>query len=246
MRVRDMGKGRYLVFMEVMMQRGRATQGIFMVMGVFLLACVGEPGERSSGGCPEEEVCSDLTPNGLSFTANHVITGRSEDLGALAVGGTMHVFMMELEAAFDVTVDTDALTVAEGARADFVLTGEEEGKAMVRVVEEGTDLLFDRFLIEVLRATKVELLGREGDPVAALGRGCEHILWFQGFSEASGTPTPVFDNGLVVELDGEVVVEANIGTVFQVPTQGETLEFDVAFGDRTFPVVVPLVDVACD
>ncbi|MEM9073646.1 MAG: hypothetical protein AAGE52_34470, partial [Myxococcota bacterium] len=52
-------------------RRGGNTMRTYFQLSlmVALSACAVEAGERARGGCPDDELCSDLTPEGLFFAA---------------------------------------------------------------------------------------------------------------------------------------------------------------------------------
>lgn len=129
-------------------------------------ACTG--GERSvTGECPADEECSDLTPTGLEFLGavfhDFPIQGGP---GVTAIGGAQVVRLerevdddfIALEHDFDVVSDNgDAIAAAKGDGAEVILTGVATGADLLRIVEAGTDLLFDRYEVEARPLDSVTL-----------------------------------------------------------------------------------------
>ena len=132
-----------------------------------LVACTG--GERNqSGECPADEACSPLTPYGLHFTGVPLVGVPLIAAPKLtAVGGTQTIELWiaeengdtdPLDLAFAAMTDNgDALAVAGIGTRTVVLRGVSTGKDLLRITEDDSDLLFDRFEMEAVALDRVEL-----------------------------------------------------------------------------------------
>ena len=202
------------------------------------------PGERNraDGACPEGEVCSPDTPQGLSFRG----PGKFDDFGGgpgrMVVGGTQRITVEDSESSelslesFDADA-TDSLAIAEVAPPDVTVIAIGEGEGYLRILEPGTDDLYDRILLTAEAAKEVEMTPADsiwvdselpldgwslfvGAPVDIGARilGSTSRLVDDSMSiTASGAtlpeePSPRWDTAtLVPDGSGDVVVTAKLG-----------------------------------
>jgi hypothetical protein len=128
------------------------------LLGALLLCLASnstEGGDRANGGCPEDEVCSPDTPNGLYFASPAVgdsDLGQLDEPGVIATGGTRTVKVFRDDDADD-AFSGFAVTVpsadyhAEVAGAGFVARGDAAGDALYRLVDPANDELYDRITL---------------------------------------------------------------------------------------------------
>ena len=158
------------------MRERRLTAAMSMALaGLALLAC--KQGERAGarGQCPAGETCSALTPGGLGFAgANTVNEAGKDKLLPTAIGGTQTVTayyanppLVLYVAGFDAKlVDSRIATLESPGPTSLVLRGVSEGKALLRLLEPGTNKLLDRTEITTAAVARVSLIPRE--------------LWYEG------------------------------------------------------------------
>jgi len=127
-----------------------------------LAACVA-PGDRAyePHQCPVGETCSDVTPDGLYFQGDDAI----DPPGVTAVGGTQTItvllptrdrFTARFTAPFDAVSSGPALVIARTSPPSVTVAAAAAGGAYLRILERGTNLLYDRILLEtqpIQRAT---------------------------------------------------------------------------------------------
>lgn len=129
------------------------TRRIVIGLCATLAGCTA--GDRALFGCPEDEVCSDRTPNGLHFFGAP-LAGELLDLGppVIAVGGTQLITLQEPVGDDELATFTAAYAADDGGgpaiRVDatdgpvVTLRGDAEGKNLIRIVDPDDGALFDR------------------------------------------------------------------------------------------------------
>ena len=125
-------------------------------------------GERSgTGSCPPGETCSDKTPNGLALLGTKL---GDDPLGpmqplATAVGGTQQLTVVTgatsgaptFALPFDATTTSPDLAVTDVAPPKLTVEGLAAGTSDLRLVEPGTQLLYDRLPLAVAAVATVDL-----------------------------------------------------------------------------------------
>jgi hypothetical protein len=122
------------------------------------------PGDRASGcdddgcpdgglpPCPEGEACSDATPYGLTFASPPFGDDHFNTTGppkVTAVGGTQTIDVGRLGGLpYDATGSPELDVIANGDGTVTVI-GLAPGSGYLRIVEPGTQLLYDRILLRV-------------------------------------------------------------------------------------------------
>ena len=118
------------------------------------------PGDRQGGdgtdgggpACPDGEVCSDATPNGLAFGGALWGDDHFNNDGppkVTAVGGTQTIRLVGIGGLpYEATAPGEFDVVANGD-GTVTVTGTSAGSGYLRIVEPGTDLLYDRIQLRV-------------------------------------------------------------------------------------------------
>jgi len=168
-----------------------------------LVACMG--GERNqSGECPAGEVCSPKTPYGLLFGGT-ALAGEAlaPALGppATAIGGTQNIALYYdrgdgIDVLLDLPYDADddgglGVEVDHTMGAVVTLRGVGSRENYLRIVDKGTNELFDRKELAGAEITQIELVGTEYERVPTDRTA---IVWATG------------DQEIGVALEGEVQV----------------------------------------
>lgn len=125
-------------------------------------------GERSqTGNCPPGETCSDKTPNGLALLGTKLgdnPLGPMQPL-ATAVAGTQQLTVVTgatggapaFTLPFDATTTSPSLAVTDVAPPKLTVEGLAAGTSDLRLVEPGTQLLYDRLPLAVAAVATVDL-----------------------------------------------------------------------------------------
>jgi hypothetical protein len=154
---------------------------------VSLLGCT-TLGERAeSGECPAGEVCSAATPYGLHFIGNPMadeifLSGPS----ATAIGGTQEI-ELEYERAnglrysLDLPWEADddgalGVRVLEQSGSVVTVGGQRSRKNYLRIVNPGSQELYDRYEIAGAAISDIQLIGTEAEVVPS---GAE-LVWAPG------------------------------------------------------------------
>src|SRR5262249_3182173 len=133
-----------------------------------LLAGCTLAGERgATGDCPPGETCSDKTPNGLALLGAKL---GDDPLGpmqprATAIGGTQQLTVVTgatsgapaFALPFDATTTSPSLAVTDVAPPKLPVEGLGAGTSDLRLVEPGTQLLYDRLPLDVTAVATVDL-----------------------------------------------------------------------------------------
>lgn len=152
----------------------------FFVLAFGLVAC--QPGELSPGlegpFCPDGEICSGATPDGLTFTrvrpmppmpygAHHVEYPRPIALGAREALRIREPLDRPLP-TYDARSSLSLLAVTPSGAGLVTLEGVHEGEAYLRITEPRSESLLDRIAVEVKKIDRVRVLPREPAPSATL------------------------------------------------------------------------------
>jgi hypothetical protein len=137
-----------------------------------LLLCLAsnstEGGDRANGGCPEDEVCSPDTPDGLYFASPAVgdsDLGQLDEPGAIAASGTRTIEAFRDDDAtqpfsgFQAVVSNDAVLAVEGTDgSQTVVRGVAAGDAYLRLVDAASGELYDRVSLRVAPVASVAIV----------------------------------------------------------------------------------------
>jgi hypothetical protein len=129
-------------------------------------ACTG--GERNQNGCPADEECSPLTPDGMHFAGvSFVDQPLFADPKTTAIGGTQTIDLFKeidgeiipLDLPFAAMTDNgDALEVVTAGPNAVVLGGIGSGADLLRITEPDSDLLYDRFEMSAKALDRIDLV----------------------------------------------------------------------------------------
>jgi hypothetical protein len=138
-------------------------------LAAWLLAAAGcaLQGDRGRDGCPEDEMCSDATPDGLFFLGSQLADqplGRMAPLPT-AVGGSQRIRVVTGASSgspafalpFVAASAGSELAVGSVAPPEVTVLGLAEGETYLRIVEPGTNLLYDRIALRVEPIARAEL-----------------------------------------------------------------------------------------
>ena len=211
----------------------------FLIIGVGavgLFNCTTSGERAESGECPEGEVCSDLTPDGLYFKGTELANGSINDssLKVTAVGGVQTVTVLAsadetdiFELDFEATLEGGDVVLDGVTPPTVTLFGEQAGTGMLRIVDPPTAELFDRVTVEAAPIAEYLLKPiHEETPFdgawALFNGGVQHVY------------VALHDSGDQILVDESTTMGAatalSQGTVSQVAW--DTLELDgVAPGD---------------
>jgi hypothetical protein len=209
-----------------------------------LLGC-GGLGDRAMTGCPEGEVCSDATPDGLRFFGASIEGTVSNTAQPMAVGGTQSLRFEDarsetraLPPHTTVSSAPDVIEVVTSSNGSAVLRAVAQGEARVRVTEPSGPLL-DRITVRAHPLDRVSLahpLFANPTRELAYVPGMRSI----GVALRAADGTRLVDESLVLtDASVEVTTVAGRwdGFELQVPAEGATLTVTTA--GRTFDVAVP-------
>lgn len=230
----------------------RAT-GFAAILALSLSACSLAGSRAKTGSCPEGEVCSDETPNGLFF-AGPALGDAALDLGGstlpTARGGKQTITVLtgaslgspKFEGEFDAEVATtnDIMEIDSVAPPDVVVSGVHLGSAFLRLLEPGTDILLDRVQLAVdaiatADAFPAELALVPSEPFALLANA-DVILVARLKSSGGGR---LIDESTTMTGDG--VFARLAWDSFRVHTPPADFDVQVNAGDGSFTDLIPVV-----
>jgi hypothetical protein len=241
----------------------------FLPLATMCLAClVPEDGDRASTGvCPEGEVCSAATPDGLVFSGRSLDFAGDDDtrIGPVAAGGVIEVAIEtprgerppEFLALSD---DPIVFYVAEnddgfGRRGD--LTGDgyapafvtlqagRPGEAFLQIVEPDTGLLFDRTSVAVVDVTDVRVVSLSGPAADALLAGCRAAISIELVGADAAGEVRLIDDGLRVSADGvELALDGYDSATFVPAADASSVTFEIAAAGRRYVRSLPLRSLA--
>lgn len=229
----------------------RHTLILASVLLVPLAGCPQE-GERAQNGCPDGETCSPDTPNGLAFEGADFGDMINLDQGpkVTAVGGTQRIKLLDGGTLAELQISFDAKSAGPAFTIDNVLTpyvsvrGAAEGDAYLRIVEPGTDLLYDRVSLDVDAVARATLVPTDmaflldpamsDDPPAewALLEGVAPIAVVVRLFDAENER--LVDESLDLTADADAAVTRTLWDSYELlPDPVPSVAFDLAHGDGT-------------
>jgi len=248
--------------------RARALALSVALLSVLCLACLGEvDGERATTGeCPAGEICSEATPDGLTFVGRMFFDEPMLRLGPVLVGGTLDIGLRTREGAplpdYVATSTGPALTVREG-ESTFGPTNEDgeplypvegyvtvranrPGVSHVRISDATSGELFDRLEIEAVELDSVAVVVAQEPEREALYAGCEEMIGVRLLADQSDVPVRGFDEGMTVSANGHPLVEEPLFwdcVVYDVGADESEVEVEVQVAGRTFRSTLPVVSL---
>jgi len=231
------------------------------LLAALCLACTVESGDRaaSGGACPEDEICSEATPEGLTFYGPQPADDASGAfLRAVALGGRatlgfsagtwsleddgrdagrLGAYTVESSAPWFLAAGDPADDRPEWAY-DFgehsvMIEGLAEGESQIRVVEPETGALYDRITIEVARIAEVTGHTLSGEPLVA-GERATVVFYLEGADE-----TRLVDEDMTISADVELTRASWDGVDLTAPDADE-VTFTLDAGHRRWGVTLPV------
>lgn len=223
-----------------------------------LIACLAEvDGERAeTGSCPEGEVCSAATPEGLRFIGHAFWDDETIRLGPVLVGGTFDLGIRTVDGSplpeFDVEVEDPGVFAAEpgGAfaldgfdwdpdrrpHAALTLYGRGEGSTRVRIVDRETGELLDRLRVEAYEIGDVSVTNMNDPGRDYLIAGCEELLAVRLLVKGTDQQVRGFDQSVKLRADGVVRQEPDIWDCFAytAPNDRTEITVEVETAGKTF------------
>lgn len=132
----------------------------------FAVGCNGGDRANNGGECPDDEVCSSKTPEGLYFRS-YGYANRGIDTGpeVTAVGGSQSVDLyskalisLPLSFAFGIDTGTNVTALAKGPHA-ITLTGAKVGSNYIRITDPDDGTLFDRISVGAAALNRIAVVG---------------------------------------------------------------------------------------
>lgn len=227
----------------------------FLVL-LLVPACTG--GDRAnSGQCPQGDVCSPLTPDGLQFIgADLVDTLNVVGPSPTAIGGTQAIalqydrgdgVLIALDLPFKAeTTGNLGVTVSATSGSVVTVAGSASGTNYLRIVDANDNTLFDRKQISAGAVDKIELLPStfEHVPLDA------DLAWAPGTFDigvallgtvGSETDQRLVDSSMTLDLVG--AQQTHWGTLHIANAQVGTSTLMVTAGDKP-PAPIDIVVVA--
>jgi hypothetical protein len=203
------------------------------VLSLLVVPACETSGDRSrTGECPQGEVCSAKTPNGLHFRGPDFADDWFADpsVKRIAVGGTERITVINatdeqsLAFPFSATLDNSKLTADAPEGAFLTLHAAQSGTAMLRIKDASDGKLFDRVTVEGAPVVSTDvipfhdewLLATDGPPAMLLGGADIRLmarLW-----DASGIHR-LIDQSLTITVTGAASEVLTWDTVHVTPTQ---------------------------
>lgn len=179
-----------------------AQAGLAAAIAVFSpAASCGDGGYRNqTGACPEGEVCSPETEDGLHFVGPIIAEGLFDSRGVkpLATGGTQSIAIelsvdgerSPFDLAYDATIDGTAATIEARQANLLLLRGGAPSEDHLRIKDPSDGTLFDQIAISSQAITKIGLSRTFIDVIAGIPAD-DSILYAPGSSayiELRGAP----------------------------------------------------------
>jgi hypothetical protein len=247
-----------------------------LLLGLFpaivLTGCLA-PGERAesrtctSDGtcvtkCPTGETCSPDTPNGLFFSGSNTFMNVFDSSPKrTAVGGTQTILASGVDSkgsSFGVDFDaagTNVIGIESVAPPGVTVRGEGEGSGYLRLVEQGTDILYDRIELTVgavARIHAVPAIEFQHDPF-----GAPSLDWalFAGSQVNLGVmlrdagDTTLVDESMSIALSGSASGSPHTNQWDELTASagnaGQAI-LTATIGGQSFDETLPVVDTLTD
>jgi hypothetical protein len=202
---------------------GGASSAVVLAV---VLACVSSvDGERSATGtCPEGEVCSEATPEGLTFVGTAFYDDQEGivRLGPILEGGRFSLGLRTTAGEdlppFELEVSDVGVLASEPGTGEFLdgvdgsaslvqahvtLHGLSPGQTHVRVVDPATGELYDRLLLDVYELEDIEVVNLSDARREHLYAECEEMIGVRLVAKDGPTRFRAIDQDLTLLVDGE-------------------------------------------
>ncbi|MBK9073210.1 MAG: hypothetical protein IPL79_19755 [Myxococcales bacterium] len=215
---------------------------------VALQGCV-SAGDRYANGCPNDEVCSPSTPDGLLFSGpalgDTILDGT---IRPVADGGTSHIEILLPGGGFFnlpyLASSSGASLVVTGQDGDEVaIEGAAVGTAWLRITDDA-NALYDRIQIDTAFLAALDILPALGESLPnageiALARG-EPASIVVGLRSATGER--LIDDSLAVIVNGGPTTVATAAwDTFTVDAAGESASLTFSAGVSDYVVDLPTI-----
>jgi|GEM_PF-5368512 hypothetical protein len=241
----------------------------FVPLATMCLAClVPEDGDRaSSGACPEGEICSAATPDGLVFSGRSLDLAGDDDtrIGPVAAGGLIEVAIEtprgerppEFAALSDdpfvfSVVDNDDgfgrsgdLTGGGYAPAFVTLHAGRPGEALLQIVDPDSGELFDRTAVAVVTLLDVRLSSLSSPSPDALLEGCRAEVSIELVGAGAAGEVRLVDDALRASLgDTELALDGFDVLTFMPPAGATSVELTIRAGGQRYVRSLPVRSLA--
>ena len=238
----------------------RWSRSVLSALTIALIACMSEvDGERaSSGECPEDEVCSEATNQGLRFVGNAFWDDDEELLlGPVLVGGTFEIGLKTVDGEplpdFDIEVDDGRIFSVERGAGVFgpttrsgralhpvdghmVLSGIGPGSTLIRIVDPDTGELFDRLRVEAYEIEDISITNMNDPQRSYVVAGCDEMLAVRLLAKDGDVELRAFDQSVQLRAEGQVRAEPEFWDCFnyRAPEGRAEVSVEVEAAGKTF------------
>lgn len=245
-------------------RKGGAFAWVGLVSVGWMIACAGEsPGERqASGQCPQGEICSAATPDGLVFVGEALFDDAGSHLGPIAKGGRFDLGVHSADGtplpAMEFRIENPGVVTSTDGTGEFndgnstievddylSLRGLAPGTTYVRVVDPTNGELYDRLAITVTEIGEIRLTNAH-DPGQPFHPGQENAVGVE-IVGADGTEERAFDLDMkVVSTQADLGVDPGMWDCFLFTPPADvpdTMGFDVTVGDFEHHGTMPVASL---
>lgn len=224
-------------------------------------------GDRATTmSCPEGEVCSEHTPEGLSFVGAFLFDNPTLRLGPVIAGGTFDLGLrapagVELP-DYAIEIEDPSLMRAErgegvfGPVSDYsgdplypvdgylTLTGLGRGETMIRIVDPDTGELYDRLPLEVVAIDDIAIVNMNDAERTTLYAGEDELLGIRLVADNGSRQMRAIDQSLEFHAEGDVQPELMYWDCFTytVPSDQSEVTFEIVAAGRTFTRTLSIVE----
>ena len=234
---------------------------LIVALGASLLFLHCVEGERATNGCPRDETCSDLTPDGLTFIGPTMFNDTKLVLGPVVEGGAYTLRIQQKNGSpvprYAVESTNSAVFAAaiagepgpEGEQPkDIEITAKKAGASKLRVFDADTLGYFDGVEIDVRKVYAVAVRSVNGHEGLAY-RGCPQMIGVELVVDRAGTKVRAFDEGVQLRVAGSAMPrEPAIWDCFvhDVPANATTIDYEVIAGGKLWTATLATRDLADD
>jgi hypothetical protein len=237
----------------------RWWRSVLSALTIALIACMSEvDGERaSSGECPDDEVCSEATSQGLRFIGNAFWDDEELLLGPVLVGGTFEIGLRTVDGEplpdFDIEVDDGRIFSVERGTGVFgpttqsgkplvpvdahvVLSAVGKGSTLIRIVDPDTGELFDRLRVEAYEIEDISITNMNDPQRRYVIAGCDEMLAVRLLAKDGDVELRAFDQSVQLRAEGQVRAEPEFWDCFnyRAPEGRAEVSVEVDAAGKTF------------